>query len=594
MTITHYSEFSGLGGTDHGAHFVGTGWGNTFTQWVESVVAANHDKDAVAEYQRNNPNTDVRQADVTKLDMETMPRVDLFTASPACPAWTTANGVKRDFDQANAEGQALFEMPGATMDDPKLRKRVEQYKRTRLLMWEVIRYLRACHDRDPNNPVLIGLVENVVQCRLWAHWDEWIGEFRKLGYEIKVIAFNSMHAQPVRAPYIPQSRNRLYVAYWHRSIGREPDWDKWLRPRAFCENCAELVDALQVFKKPKNDMGTYGKNGQYIYRCPNLRCGREVFPEAVPALAAIDLTRPAAKIGERESLGMKPLEDSTLGRIGYGMKRHWEPLLVPVGGTWRTDGVKGAQPLARPAPTTTTRETDGVALPPLMIPVEGRAEATRVTPATDPVRTMTCRAETAVALPFIASLRGGGCKDSAAAARSVSEPAATVSAQGNHHGLVLPPAMLMRNVNSRGDKGAMCTPLDQPARTVVASNVQSVLTLDALLVPYYGSAKGAQRATDPIGTLTTRDRYGLATADGALLRTLPSITDVRFRMLDPDEVGLLMGFDPSYRNEARARRTRIRLYGNAVTPAVAELIVSALVECLSGETLERDRMALAA
>jgi DNA (cytosine-5)-methyltransferase 1 len=270
MTITHYSEFSGLGGTDHGLHFIGEGEGAQFTPLIETTEAANHDPDACAQHELNFPNARHYQEDVTKLDLAKMPRRDLMSGSPACPAWTDANGVKRDFDKVNAQQEAMFEMPGAAPDDPAVRRRKEQYKRSRLLMWEIIYYLRAMSERNPAQPVWIGLVENVIQCRLWADWDEWIGEFHKLGYHTRVIAMNAAHARPVRAPWAAQSRNRLFVAYWHRSLGRTPDWDKWLRPKAWCPRCTEIVDAVQQFKTPGVDMGSY--DAQYVYKCPRISC----------------------------------------------------------------------------------------------------------------------------------------------------------------------------------------------------------------------------------------------------------------------------------------------------------------------------------
>lgn len=578
--ITHYSEFSGLGGTDHGVHFVGTGTGERFQRWVETTDAANHDPDACAQHALNFPNARHYQEDVTKLDMEKMPRVDFFSGSPACPAWTDANGVKRDFDQANAVQEALPGLEDAAPDDPKLRKRIAQYKRSRLLMHEIPRYLRAMIERNPAEPVLIGLVENVIQCRLWAEWDSWLGEFHKMDYEVRVIALNAMHARPVRAPWAAQSRDRLFVAFWHRSLGRTPDWDKWLRPKAWCDNCCHIVDAVQVFKRPGADMGRYGS--QYIYQCPQLRCrGREVFPEVVPALSAIDLSNRGVRIGDRERLGMKALVPATLGRIEAGKARHWGPLLVPTGGTWRGRGDKGATTLTQPAPARTTRECDAVALPPLLVPVEGRPGKVAM-PASSPVRTQTTRNETGVVLPFITPLRGGGSKK---ASHSITEPAGTVTASGNHHGLVVPPSFLMRN-NTGGAE--MCTSVDEPARTVTTAGHQSLLTWDtAMLVPYYGAAESAVPVARPSGALTTRDRYGLAVAPDAWITELPELDDILFRMLEDFEIGRLMGFDQAYRNEARSKRTRVRLYGNAVVPACAELIASALIECLTGAQLER-------
>lgn len=557
--LTLYDEFSGVGGTSRGASFV---------PHVEVRVAANHDEHACREHARNFPNATHYQADVTKLDMTKMPRADIFTASPACPAWTDANGVRRDFDKVNAVQSALPGLPAADDEDPKLAARREEYRRSRLLMEEVPRYLRAMVERG--QPVLVGMVENVIQCRLWAEWDRWINEIRKLGYQVRVIAFNAMHARPVRAPWAPQSRDRLFVAYWHNSLNRTPDWDKWLRPLAYCPTCGEWVNAMQVFKNPRNDMGRY--RAQYTYVCPNKSCrNKQVFPEVVPALAAIDLTKPGVRIGDRAKLGLKDLAPATLARIRAGMAKHWLPLLTPAGGTWRGKGDQGAVPLTQPAPARTTRETDGVAFPP---------------PPTGPTRTHTAHSETSMALPFITPLRGGGDKNRS---RPVTEPAGTVTASGNHHGLAIPPvSFLMRNNTPRGDAGQMCTPVTEPARTVTTAGHQSLVTwASQLLVPYYGASDAAQPASEPVGALTTRDRYGLATTDSLDMRELPDINDVMFRMLEADEIGRLMGFDPQFRNEAPSKRIRVRLYGNAVCPPVAELIVSALVEAVTGESLER-------
>jgi len=574
---TQYDEFSGIGGFSDGARFV---------PGVECADAANHDPEAITQHRLNFPRARHYQEDVTKIDMTRMPRADIFTGSPSCPSWTTANGQRRDFDKVNAEQEALFDLPGASPTDPAVRKRAKQYKRARLLMWEPIIYLRAMIERDPANPVLIGVIENVIQCRLWADWDKWISEFHKIGYYTKLIPFNAMHARPVRAPRVPQSRNRLFLAFYHRSLGRHPDWDKWIRPRAWCQNCQTVVDALgPIFKNPKLDMGSYGS--QYVFQCPNKTCaGKQVFPEVVPALAAIDLSNQGTRIGDRESLGMKPLAPATEGRISAGMHRHWEPLLVPVGGTWRGNADRGAVPLSQPAPTRTTRETDGIALPPLLVPVEARAEVGRVTSAVDPSRTMTTRAETGVVMPFLTSLRGGGSR---LATHSVTDPAGTVTASGNHHGLVIPPSFLVRNNSTRdGNAGRLCTPLTEPARTVTTAGHQSLVTLsDALLVPYYGAADSARPAGEPCGTLTTRDRYGIATPAG-MLTELPDLEDVRFRMLEDPEIKILMGFGAHFRNEARSKRSRVRLYGNAVPPALAEVIISALVECAYGVDLPRE------
>jgi hypothetical protein len=57
-------------------------------------------------------------------------------------------------------------------------------------------------------------------------------------------------------------------------------------------------------------------------------------------------------------------------------------------------------------------------------------------------------------------------------------------------------------------------------------------------------------------------------------------------MLEPDEIGRGMAFLPAYVVLGN-RRERVRQFGNAVTPPAAEVIVSALIEAVTGEPLER-------
>jgi DNA (cytosine-5)-methyltransferase 1 len=543
-------------------------------------------REAIESHAANFPATDHYRGDIREAPVERWPVTDLFWASPECPQWSNARGKRRDF--ATSMQDDLFGEAAPP----------EEVERSRALMEEVPLYLRGVQERG--GLVKAGVVENVVDVRAWDQWDRWLGEIRKLGYHVRVIAMNSMHAHTTRTFVAPQSRDRLYVAYWHRSLGRTPDWDKWLRPRAWCPDCDTYVQAVQVFKRPGVDMGRYRQ--QYVYRCPRVSCrNRVIEPDVLPAAVAIDWTLPGQRIGDRA----RPLADKTLARIQAGLDKFARPMVVPAGGTWRSEATSVAEPM----PTRTTRENDGLAVPPflvplrsgrnralradsdplatvvadgsnhglavppLLIPVEGR-DGKEAAPADAPLRTQTARNETGLAwLPFIAELRGG-----ASDARPVTEALATVTASGNHHGLVTPdiPAMVMRNNGSKGDGGEHCTPASEPMRTLTTAGHQSLIAWQHLLVPYYG--KGAARpAAEPIGTLATRDHY-------ALVKGAVDIDDVLFRMLEPHEIARAMSFADAYVVLGN-KRERVRQYGNAVTPNVAELIISALVEAITGETL---------
>lgn len=550
-------QFSGFSGTIGGLKKV---------PGIRVAYAGNHVPYVLEVSQLNHPEVEHYCGDLQRTDPTKGKPAQFYSASPACPKWTNARGVVRDFDRSNAVPLPGMEGPADT-----------DAMRSRLLMDEVHRDLAA--QWMAGQPALVGFVENVVECRKWDQWDRWLGEFHKLGYKTRVIAVNAMHVAPVRALRAPQSRDRLYVAFWLEALGRDPDWDKWLRPAAWCPGCEAMVRAVQTFKDPRADMGRY--RAQYVYRCPSHACrGRVLEPEVLPAAAAIDWSIAPTPIGDRA----EPLAPKTMARIGTGILRFGgDPALTPAGGTWRTQ----ATPISGPMPTRTTREADCIAAAPgaFLVPMEGRP-GKQPAGVSEPMRTMTCRAETALAIPpFIATLRGGG---SAKRPATVAEALSTVTASGNHHALIAPPDFDM-------------------------------------LVPYYSN--GTAHGTDvPLNTVTTRDRYGLVRGNldvdpEAIARAVAVIEDLDartraipagrrdserraldaraagaaasmgldrllLRMLEPHETGRAQGFDPGFRVFG-SKRDQTRGFGNAVVGAVSEAIGSALVEAVFGIELDR-------
>lgn len=620
MSLTLIDFFCGAGGSSQGA---------TAVPGVTARLAANHWAKAIESHALNFPGAEHFKGDLHDADVAKFPAGELFWASPECPTWSQARGKCRDYDKQ----PDLF---GETLTD-------EATDRSRALMWDVPRYLEAMKLRG--RPVLAGVVENVTDVRAWINWREWVSSITNLGYRTKLIAINSMHARPRVTPYAPQSRDRLYLAYWSTSLGRDPDWDRWLRPMAWCAACEQTVAAVQWFKRPGNDMGRYRQ--QYVYRCPRVACSQIVEPAAMPAAAAIDWTLAGTRIGDRAI----PLKPKTIARIEAGLRRYarpitleaagntferrpgvrtWPvdeplttqtatatkavacpPMMVPAGGTWRDDATSVAEPM----PARTARENDGLAVPPFLTINRGGEDDLRTSAVTEPLASLTASSQPfGLVTPFITVHRGGegdvrtagieGPVPSVTAsgnhlglavppfiaelrngqdARPITDPMSTVMTMGAHHGLVTPPelAVIMRNNTARGDQGQMSTPVSEPLRTLTAAGHQSLITwehLAHLLMPYYGTGV-ARTAAEPVGAVTATDRW-------ALTSVAVSVEDVLFRMLEPGEIGAAMAFAASYQ-VLGSKRERVRQYGNAVTPPVAEVIISALVECISGEDLER-------
>lgn len=290
--LTVMDWFCGAGGSSQGAHAI---------PGVRVARAANHWAKAIESHAANFPEVDHYRGDIREAPVDRWPVTDIFWASPECTNWSVAKGKKRDY--ATAMQGSLLDLLASQEEDEATAE-----EESRALMEEVPLYLRGVQERG--GLVKAGVVENVTDVRAWDQWDRWLGELHKMGYRTRVIALNSMHADPRSVHPAPQSRDRLYVGYWHESLGRTPDWDKWLRPRAWCSGCTEFVQAIQVFKTPGRDMGRYKQ--QYVYRCPRTTCRNQIVePEVLPAAVAIDWTLPGQRIGDRA----KPLADKTLARI---------------------------------------------------------------------------------------------------------------------------------------------------------------------------------------------------------------------------------------------------------------------------------------
>ncbi|MFE7395166.1 DNA cytosine methyltransferase [Streptomyces sp. NPDC057557] len=502
FTVTDF--FCGAGGSSQGLHNV---------PGIEVKIAANHWDLAIATHAANFPQVEHDCADISQIDFRRYPYSELHWGSPECTNHTIARGVRMDTDrQPDLFGQIL----------PS-----EAAVRSRATMWDIPRYLEAMWLRG--KAVLAGVVENVVDVRHWIFFDAWLKALHALGYKTRIVYLNSMHARPkYGTPIAPQSRDRAYIVYWLKSIGRDPQWEKWLSPEADCPTHGPVF-ARQSFKGA--EWGRY--RAQYVYVCPVTGCGNVVEPPVLPAAHAIDWTTQGTRIGDRT----RPLAEKTLARVRAGLDRYaGRPIAVPM------EGRDGKRPWALD-------------------------EA--------PLRTQTTRADLAIAygpgqfLPFIAEMRGGGSEKKA---RGVDEPLCTVTASGNHHALVTPPPML---VPVGGTWNDTAQPVTDPMRT------RTTRETDALLIPYYGQGR-ARPTTDPVGTLTTRDRYALLTTPEA--PAVPDIDDCLLRMLNPDEIGRGMAFTEGYR-VLGSRREQVRQYGNAVTPPSSEVLGCALVEAITGEDL---------
>lgn len=461
-----------------------------------------------------------------------------------CTTWSYARGKRVDYDERAAQ-PALWDDDEPAAD--------ESVARSRFQMETVVAFVRVHHYRA-------FVVENVPAILKWWDLSRWIRELTAEGYDYKIVHLNSAFAGKLGDP-APQLRDRVYFVFWRREYTR-PDFDRWLRPRAWCPTCERDVDAMWVPNTP--DVVRPMRYGvQYHYRCPAVSCrGGKVWPYTLPAAAAIDWDLPGERIGDRA----RPLAPKTLDRIRAGLARYGRPIHLEAAGN-------------------TFERRPGV----------------RSWPLDEPLRTIHTTASKAIAYsdPLIIALR-----NNTAAQRTADGLLPTIAAGGNHHGLLVPcggsrndtaapldrplrtrtttesegllqfPAMVLRNQNSRG--GNMCTPVEEPVRTVTASCLQSLIRWDHHLLFPYDAKRNLRTLDRPLPTQTTVE-------GDAVLGAAIAVEDCTFRMLDVHEIKAGSAFPAGFRMTFGSRRDRVKMLGNAVTPNAARDLIGMLVEAITGE-----------
>lgn len=165
----------------------------------------------------------------------------------------------------------------------------------------------------------------------------------------------------------------------------------------------------------------------------------------------------------------------------------------------------------------------------------------------------------------------GEREDQAPRSHGVDEPMPTVTTFAGH-GLAMPYLIDVRHGKTE-DCGSRTSSLRDPLTTVTTSRGQSLCV--PFLTKYFGTG-GAVPVTEPLDTVTSKSRFGLA-----LIRTMQElgIVDIGFRMLENDELLRAQGFPVDYRmTGATNKADETRLIGNAVPPQFARAICEAIGE----------------
>ena len=155
---------------------------------------------------------------------------------------------------------------------------------------------------------------------------------------------------------------------------------------------------------------------------------------------------------------------------------------------------------------------------------------------------------------------------------SVSDPVGAITAGGGGKTVLCTSHMVkLRGTCKDGQ------PVIEPCPTVTAGGLH-IGEVRAFLMKYYGTGGQDQNCNHPLGTVTSKERFGLVTVAGDQYQ----IVDICMRMLTPRELYRAQGFPESYKIGDRetdgfsfSKSQQVAKCGNSVCPPVAAALVKA-------------------
>lgn len=251
----------------------------------------------------------------------------------------------------------------------------------------------------------------------------------------------------------------------------------------------------------------------------------------------------------------------------------------------------------QPLPTQTTANRFGIVAPTLVQTGYGERPEKDGRPGQEPRMldlhkplgtVVSCAQRHALVSAFLAKHFGDRPTGGWAGGSDIGDKMGTVTTK-DHHSLVTSNLVKLRGTSDEHVE-ASSLPADEPVPTISAGG-NHVGEVRAFLAKYYGQSDSADLG-DPMGTLTTKERFGLVTVEGELYQ----IADIGMRMLTPRELFRAQGFPDSYvidpevtKEIVRGRKhkrvetvtyklstkAQVRMVGNSVCPPIAAALVRA-------------------
>lgn len=273
----------------------------------------------------------------------------------------------------------------------------------------------------------------------------------------------------------------------------------------------------------------------------------------------VDLSDRGDSIWERT----QPLCHNTMVRIADGIRRYGDERLQPFVDALENLGVqKDIEQHGKDVRLTTDLQDDVVPVDDLQEALEERTEPFLVS---GPAIELTEEAAASVDGSDPSMLMG---QQSHARALDVEDNAVpTVATRGAIGYIESTTFVLPRNGSQRG---ALSNPAyeigERPLHTVTAQNTDGHL-VSAYLLDYHGTSTVAS-LEDPLGAIRTRNRFALCTPE-----IYPWGLDIRYRLLEPEELKLAQGFPPEYEITGGTKKAKRKQIGNAVPVNLGKALV---------------------
>jgi DNA (cytosine-5)-methyltransferase 1 len=515
-------------------------------------VAVNHDRQAVAMHQANHPHTLHYCEDVWKVDPleATGGRpVGLLWASPDCAHFSRAKGCKPV--KKKIRGLANVVIKWAEKAQPRVivLENVREFETWGPLV-ELVR----------NGIVVCGAdgLPKMVPCplRKGETFRRWVRKLKRLGYAVQ---WKTLNAADYGAP---THRKRLFLIA--RRDGVPIAWPKPTHGpgREFpYRTAAECID----WSLPCHSIFLGRKEGRVVG--VNRPLAEKTMRRIALGLKRYVLDNPRPFIVRCEHGGAhfrgQPVEQplaTVTGSHGYGLVA---PHVMRFFGE-----VVGCDP-GEPLPTITAVDHHGVMAAHLIQHNDEKGSEVRGKGLGDPINTVVTENRFALVSAFLSRHYGDRPEGSASAGHPVDGPSPTITGRATQN--MLAAAHLIKM--NFGDK--QWSGVDEPAGTILAGANHHGLVV-AFLTKYFGKGN-SQDLLGPLHTLTTKHRFGLVTVKGEDY----AVVDIGLRMLRPRELFLCQGFpenyvlDPEVDGKRLSATAQVKMVGNSVCPQVAEAVVRA-------------------